>query len=232
MYNYTICNADTDSIMFCKPDQSQFSKEEQLALIKEINDLLPTMIKYDSDGIFKTVVVLKAKNYIMQDEKGKIKTKGSSLKSATLEPILKNMIQDIIDCILQDRIGDVKGVYLKYHEMSQNITDIVPWCSKKTLSPTTFNSTRKNEQDIINAIQDTEYKSGDKVYLYTDVQTIELDEEHKRGAKKGQKKTKEVKVLKLKEHFNGSYYKEHYADRVWKTLCKFETVLDLSKMKE
>ena len=229
-HNFTIANADTDSIMFCKPDMSEFTKDEQQNLLKEINSLLPEMIKYDSDGIFKKVIILKAKNYILMDEKGKIKSKGSSLKSATLEPIMKQMIQEIVDCILQDNVDSIMGIYNRYYNLSQNISDITLWCSKKTLSPTTYNSPRKNEKDIIEAVQGSNYGPGDRVYLYTGTKVIELDEEHKRGSKKGQKKTKKVKFLKLKENFNNDYCKEHYGDRVWKTLCKFEGVIDLNKL--
>jgi hypothetical protein len=224
-YNFTIVGGDTDSIMFCKPDMSMFTKEEQLRLLSEINAILPDQIRYESDGIFTRVIYLKAKNYIMVDEKGKRHIKGSSLKSSKLEPICKQLINECIELLIQDNKEGLKDVYKRYQNMVDNITDISPWCSKKSLSPTTFNSTRKNETDIIDAIKGKEYRSGDKIYLYVTKHTIETGEFYKVGKKKGLPKTKEVSVLKCKEDFDGNYSKEHYLKRLEKTIELFTPVL-------
>jgi hypothetical protein len=224
-HNFRIVGGDTDSIMFCKQDMSPFSEKEQNELLKEINTLLPKEIKFANDGIFSKVIYLKAKNYVMVDQKGKRKVKGSSLKSATLEPIMKEMINEIVELLLNDKQDQVVNVYTKYRQMVENITDITPWCSKKTLSPTTYNSTRKNETDIINALEGSEYGSGDKVYLYTLSKIIETGDFYLVGAKKGQVKTKKVKYLKLKENFNGDHCKEHYRNRIEDCISRFEPVL-------
>jgi len=221
-HNFKIVGGDTDSIMFCKQDMSLFTEEEQEELLKEINSLLPPEIKFANDGVFPKVIYLKAKNYIMMDAKGKVKTKGSSLKSSTIEPILKQMISEIINLILADEIHKIKSVRQKYIDMVDNITDITPWCSKKSLSPTTYNSPRKNEKDIIDALLGSEYKSGDRVYLYTASKIIETGEFYKRT---GLPKTKQVKYLILKENFNNDYCKKHYTNRVIKVASIFQSVL-------
>lgn len=224
-HNFKIVGGDTDSIMFCKQDMSPFSEDEQESLLKEINSLLPKEIKFANDGVFKTVIYLKAKNYVMLDEKGKKKIKGSSLKSSTIEPILKQMMSEIIDCILNDNIQGVTLIYNKYLSMVDTITDITPWCSKKTLSSTTYNSERKNETDIIDAVAGSQYGSGDRVYLYTGRKTVETGEYYKVGEKKGLPKTKTVKYLKLKENFQNDHSIEHYKERVKKVAQIFEPVL-------
>jgi DNA polymerase elongation subunit (family B) len=227
-HNFIICNGDTDSIMICKQDMSSWSKEEQESLLEEINSLLPKEIRFANDGVFTKAVILKAKNYIMIDEKGKRKMKGSSLKSSTLEPALKDMLGEFIEAILADRLQDLMPIYERYINLALGITDISKWCTKKSLSPTTYNSERKNETDIIDAIKGSEYKSGDRVYLYAKSKVIELDEFYKTGPKKGQRKTKKVKVYGLQENFNGDYDKQCYVDKVLATTKRFSTVIDTS----
>lgn len=225
MNKFNLTNIDTDSISFCKQDFSPFNKSEIKDLIKDLNKNFTGLIEFADDGYFPVFIVLKSKNYIMVDEKGNRKIKGSALKSSTLEPILRTMLNEMIDCLVEDRQQDLQTVYSKYLSLAENITDIKPWCSKKQLSPTTYNSTRKNETDIIDALKGSEYKSGDRVYLFTKSKVIETGEYYKVGAKKGQPKTKEVKELCLYERFAGDYSKEHYKDRVYKTATRFESVL-------
>jgi hypothetical protein len=231
-HNFRIVGGDTDSIMFCKPDMAPFSKEEQDNLLLEINSLLPKEIKFANDGIFSKVVYLKPKNYIMIDEKGKRKMKGSSLKSSTLEPALKEMLGEFIETLLNDQQELLPAIYDKYIQRALNITDIKPWTTKKTLSPTTYKSERKNETDIVDAVRGTEYKSGDRVYLYAKSEVIELDAFYKSGAKKGQRKTKKVKVYGLQENFDGVYCKQTYVDKVLATTKRFSTVIDTSIFKK
>ena len=209
-YNFIVNGGDTDSIMFCKPDMSYFSKEEQRRLLDEINSILPDQIRYESDGIFPKVIYLKKKNYIMVDEKGKRHIKGSSLKSSKLEPICKQLINEMIELLIIDNKEEIKNVYKRYQDMVEDISDIGMWCSKKSLSPTTYKSKRKNETDIIDAIKGKEYVSGDRVYLYVDRKTISTGEFYKVGLKKGLPKTKEVNYLVCKEDFKGQYSKEYY----------------------
>lgn len=221
-HNFKIVGGDTDSIMFCKPDMTPFTDEEQNSLLKEINSLLPGEIKFANDGVFSKVVYLKSKNYVMVDSKGKRKVKGSALKSSTLEPIMKQMINEIVELLIIDEEHKIKSVYQKYKDMVDKIGDITPWCSKKTLSPTTFKSDRKNETDIIDAIRGKEYVSGDRIYLFTQSKIIETGQFYKRT---GLPKTKRVTYLTLREDFKGTYSKEHYYNRLEDCIKRFESVL-------
>lgn len=202
-HTFKIVGGDTDSIMFCKEDESPFTENEQKELIAEINALLPEMIKYDSDGMFPRVIYLKTKNYIMVDMNGKRTIKGSSLKSATLEPVLKQMLSEFIDAILEDKKDTLIHIYNRYVNMVDNIVDITPWAKKMSLSPKTFESIRPNETRVVDAIQGTEYKSGDKIYVYRT----------------------DIGLLKLAEQFDGCYNKDAYYEKLYKTTLRFETVL-------
>lgn len=207
--NFTLSNLDTDSISFCKSDMTSFSKTEREFLVSQVNSLFSEEIQFSDDGFFPRFVVLKAKNYIMLDEKGKLKLKGSSLKSSTLEPMLKTMLNEFINVIVYvvdetERNTKLQEIYMKYVMMVHQVTDITPWCTKKTLSATTYASERKNETDIIDAIIGSEYVEGDKIHLFATV-----DEK-----------------WALKEHFTGSYSYDTLYDKIFKTSQRFSTILD------
>ena len=194
---------------FCKPNGSPFNKEEIDSLIKDLNSNYEGLIEFADDGYYPVFIVLKSKNYIMVDEKGKRKIKGSSLKSATLEPALKQMLNEFIDALIEDRQQDMVSIYHKYIKMVRDdITDIKPWSKKMQLSPTTFNSTRANETKVIDAIKCTEYKSGDRIYVYTTSED----------------------TLRLAEQFDGRYDKATYYEKLFKTTKRFETILPVRDM--
>lgn len=178
-HNFILGPVDTDSISFCKPDFSNFSKEEQNNLLNEINAYFPELIKYDHDGYFKTCITLKAKNYILQDFDGKIIYKGSALKSSKIEPALKEFLHKIIDTILEEKFA-YKEIYESYIKEILNLQDINRWASKKSLTSTTYQSQRANETKIIDAIKGTEYKEGDRIFTYFDVNdNLKLAENYK-----------------------------------------------------
>lgn len=206
--DFVLSNADTDSIAFRKQDGSFFSNKERELLLNELNSIFPEKIKFSDDGYFSYFIVLAAKNYIMKNEEGKVKLKGSSLKSSTLEPILKQFINEIIDSLLNDK-NDFQEIYTKYIKMSQNITDIKLWCSKKTLSATTYASKRENEAKIIRAIAGSDYVEGDRIYCFYE----ENDE------------------LVLAENFTGSYNKSRFLEKLYKCTERFEAVIDRCQFK-
>jgi hypothetical protein len=145
----------------------------------------------------------------MVDEAGKRKVKGSSLKSSTLEPKIKQMIQQMVDALLEDNQEKMVNTY---HEniriIRDGIDDIKLWAKKLTLSPKTFDSPRLNETKIVQAIVGTEYKSGDRIFVYT----------------------KPDDTLKLAEHYDGEYDKDTYYEKLYKATLRFETVLPVKEM--
>lgn len=201
--SFTLVNLDTDSIAFCKKDMGKFSKEEYTNLLKDVNSLFPDGIKFAADGEFEVFIVLKSKNYIMYDGE-KIKIKGSGLKSATLEPALKDFLMEIINALVFDKMDQLVPIYNKYVKMALDVKDIKPWLKKMTLSETTFNSTRSNETKVIDAIKDSEYGRGDKIYVYP---TID-------------------KTLKLADNYSGDHDIEVFLKKLHNTGQRFRTILD------
>lgn len=199
--SFVIVNADTDSISFCKQNESEISQEEQTSLLNDINDTLPDLIKYEPDGYFKTVVVVKAKNYILWDGE-KIKYKGSAIKATVKEPALKQFIKDIVDSMINKR-NDYINVYNRYVKEILNIQDIHRWANRKTITPAVLKALRTNELKVKNAIEGTEYMEGDRAYFYYDAN----DE------------------LKLVENFNGDYNKDRLLEKLYKTTLSFNTII-------
>ena len=204
-HNFNVVGADTDSILFCKQDQSPFSKEEQISLLKEINDMLPEHINFEHDGIFSKVIYLRSKNYILYDGK-KIAIKGSSLKSSTLEPIMKEMLDSFIKDIIHNNGENLLDLYLNNIKLVSHVEDIRPYSKKMTLSATTYASKRKNETNLLDAIRGTEYVEGDRVHVYF----------------------KSDGTLKLAEHFDGDYDKDRLYYKFFTCAQRFATVMDMS----
>jgi hypothetical protein len=189
-------------------DGSYIPLEERKALVKEINEVSPEFMLWDDDGYYKKVIILKAKNYILQKEDGKITYKGSSIKDQKKEPALRSFINDIIAEILNETFDYLK-VYNKYVDEILHITDIKPWCSKKTLTSKVLEGTRTNETKVMDAIEDTEYVEGDKMYVFY------LPD----------------KSLCLLENFKGEYDKAKLLKRLHDTVKIFKNILDISQFK-
>lgn len=205
MYNFLISNVDTDSISITKPNGTIFSKEEQTRLLNELNSLYPERIRFEHDGIFNKMIVLKAKNYITYDG-SKIKIKGSGLRDTKREAALREMISKVIDCLLFEKTNLI-DIYNQYIKEAMNVTDIKRWAAKKTITASVLDPQRTNEQKVLDALKDTEYSEGDKRWFFF----MEDDS------------------LCLVERFNGSYNKMRLVEKVYKTMSIFSSVIDMSQ---
>lgn len=203
---FIIANADTDSIAFGKKDGAFFTKEERLELQKEINTLYPENITWDQDGFYPRFIVMKAKNYIMQTEEGKVKYKGSALKSPMLEPALREFLDKTLNAILKGETNYTE-IYNGYVEELLNNPSIERWATRKTISEKTLNSTRANETKIKDAIEDTEYVEGDRIWVYTTVD----------------------KKLALISNYKNDLDLGTYLKKLYQTCKRFETIIDVKE---
>lgn len=204
MNNFQIVNADTDSISFCKSEHAYIPLEERKAFIKEINELSPEFMTWADDGYYKKVIILKAKNYVLQTEDGKIKYKGSAIKAPGKPQALREFIKRMIDLMLEDKTTYVE-LYNEYAKEILNITDIKRWSDRKTLTATTFESQRTNETKMIDAIAGTEYVEGNRIWVYF----------------------KSDDSLSLIENFDGDYSRTKLLKKLHDTVKIFENILDI-----
>lgn len=228
-HNFILSNCDTDSVMFCKEDQSVFTEEEQISLLKEINDLLPEYINFENDGFFPRVLIVKAKNYALYDSK-KIKYKGSAFKSATKEPALAELLIKITEALIYENDSPV-SIYHRYIEEAMNITDISRWAVKKSVTKKLLNGTRKNETKVLDAIDTENVQEGDKIYLYCtiDGQIQDVAKGQPVFYKNGEPKMIPNKVLKQVDEFDGNYDYLHYVKRIYDTVSILKTVVDMDQ---
>lgn len=212
MHNYILGPVDTDSVSICKHDMSPFTKEERDELLLEINSKFPDLIKYADDGYFPRCIALKAKNYILFDGE-KIKVKGSSLKAAQKSQALKDFTNDIIKIMVYtENVVDIntklQELYMKYVHEIMNVRDIRRWSARKTLSSTMQESERANETKVIKALEGSNYREGDRFYIYY------LPDDS----------------VSLAENFNGTYNKVRLLKNLWDTISIFDTVVPVKEL--
>jgi DNA polymerase, archaea type len=201
---FKIVNADTDSISFCKNDSSEFTNIEQIELLKEINLLCPEKIIWENDGIFSKIIIVKAKNYILQTPDGKVKIKGSGLKATMKEKALQQFIKEVINLLLDNKQEELINLYNNYVHKICTLKDITPWCSRKTITHSVLNPERTNEQKVFDAINESEVQEGDKILVYF---------------------TKEGTIKQAKDWQNDhDPYK--LLEKLFKTVSIFESVVD------
>lgn len=205
---FTIVNADTDSFSFTTGNK--FYPPHFKEWIKELNKLFPDQIRWEDDGTYRKVIVVKAKNYVLQDgPTGKITLKGSALKATMKEPALQEFIKRTIGALLEDKNGDLRDIYQDYVRDIHSIDadSIRNWASKKTVTKAVLNPKRTNESRIKEAIQRAQkvVSEGDKIHVYF----------------------KEETELALVETFDGVYSKKKLLGKLFKTAEIFKSILPM-----
>jgi len=214
-HNFTLVNMDTDSITICNRDNSIIDEKNRRELINEINSLLPEMITMDDDGYFDTVIVLKAKNYILYDG-NKIKIKGSALKASGKGDAENQIIKYFINTIIkyhneEERNAQLIEIYNQYIEEAlfiQTSQQMMRWTSRKTISEKIMTSDMENEAKVRRAIDGTDYVEGDRVRVF-----FMPDDS-----------------LKLIDHFDGEYDRRKLLDKIYKTVVIFNTILPVKEL--
>lgn len=206
-YDFFVVNADTDSISICFEDMGEIIESDRQRILDEINALFPERIKWEDDGYYPSVLVLKAKNYVLFDGVKK-KIKGSALKATNKELALKEFIKKAVDNLLVDNIDGVKEEYDNLAVEIHNLKDINRWVSKKTITEAVLNPERTNEQKVNDIIDEDEVQMGDKIYVYF--------------------KDDETNSLGLAEKWQNDHSKSHLTNKLFKTIKIFENVLNLT----
>lgn len=203
-YDFIITPTDTDSISFCKKDQSIFSKTEIDNLLEEINKLSPDKILWENDGLYDVVVTIRAKNYILRQGES-IKVKGSGLKKSTSEKAIKEYFKEFINCLVYDKQEELVPLYNKYVKEAMNVQDMSRWVTRKTITSKVLEGTRTNETKVVDAIKGTDYKEGDRVYTFY----------------------KPDESLCLLENFDGEYDRMKLVKKIHTATKTFSTVIDI-----
>lgn len=198
---YTIVNVDTDSFSYTA--KKKLTDVEFNAEIVDINSRFKDGIVWENDGYYKKVIVVKAKNYVLDDGK-KLTIKGSALKASNKERALQFFINDVIMLLLKNNKDRLFRLYNSYAEEINDIKDMTRWAMKKTITDAVLNPERTQEKKVFDAIQCIHYQEGDKVRLFS----------------------KDPDTLCLVENFDGVYDKDTYFKKLFDTLKVFEPLID------
>jgi len=194
---------DTDSCSFSKQDGSEFTHDEQMTCIDEINDTLPEMIKFSHDGYLTHLLIVRTKNYAYVED-GKKTIRGASLRATSKEPALKAFIIEAIDMLLFEDSPDIHSLYVKYVKKILALDSIDDWCSKRSITNKVFESERANETKIVDAIRGKEFSIGDKIYIYF----------------------RPDGTLGLKSEWTGDHDQSRLLSKLYATMKTFDTVVD------
>lgn len=227
---YKISNCDTDSISFTIG--RDLTKEDRKAILEDLNSQFPSGIRFADDGYFKRVCILKTKNYILWDaDKDEMIIKGSGLKDQKKELALKEMMNEIIESLINKKENELENIYKKYIKEALEPKDIKRWASKKTVTKALLKcadnpDARENERKPYLAIKDIPgIQEGDKVYLYPNIVTMQVETKVQKNGKVKEKIIKET-ALKVVDQWTGDHDTDKLVERVVKTVDIFSGVID------
>lgn len=222
MNNHILCGVDTDSFAICKPDQSLWTPEEKKKFIDYINSKFPPTIYWSDDGEYAKFLVIKSKNYVMVDMKGKRKIKGSALKDQKRSKALLQYTEEFIQLLLDKNNEGLLDLYHVYVKKIMNIEDMTPWTKKLTITDKITrcaghellskeekkeNGIRANESKVWDAIKDTQFQEGNKIYIYF----------------------KEDNSYGLVENFDGNYNRTALLKNLWSITNVFSKVVNMDQ---
>lgn len=194
---YTLVNADTDSISFVPAPGVTMGD-----CLQEINGLCPDMIKWEDDGVYDAVIVVKAKNYLLKSG-DKVTIKGSALKATMKETALRDFLERGLDLLISKDFSGLEEMYLDYVDQIKYLKYIEPWAFKKTVTESVLNQTTPQQVKVYNALQGTHYREGDKFRMF-----YKSDDE-----------------LCLVDRFDGTYEPRRLYQKLYDTLSIFEPIL-------
>ncbi len=108
----TVLEADTDGVYFVPPAGHRHEDDE--TLLAAIADGLPTGIVLELDGRYAAMLSYKAKTYALLDERGQLTLKGSAFRSRGLEPLQRQVIEEVVGLLVAGRGADVKAAIQRW----------------------------------------------------------------------------------------------------------------------
>ena len=110
-----VIEVDTDGIFFVPPAGVN-GEEGERSFVAELSARLPDGITVSMDGRYGKMFSYKKKNYALLGYDDKIRIKGSSLISRSMEQFGRTYIHQCIDYLLNQNIGGVHALYLQMRQ--------------------------------------------------------------------------------------------------------------------
>ena len=109
-----VIEVDTDGIFFVPPERWTGEALER-EFVQKLSDRMPAGITVALDGRYRKMLSYKKKNYALLAFDNKIKVKGSSLISRSMEQFGRNYLHQCIDYLLNNNIDGLHRLYIEYH---------------------------------------------------------------------------------------------------------------------
>jgi len=107
-----VLEADTDGVYFVPPPTHRPDDDD--ALLAALGESLPEGIVLELDGRYAAMLSYKAKTYALLDERGRLTLKGSGFRSRGLEPLQRQIIEEVVGLLVAGRGADVKGAIQRW----------------------------------------------------------------------------------------------------------------------
>jgi DNA polymerase, archaea type len=127
--NAKIIEVDTDGIYFVPPENVK-NEADEARLIASLAAILPTGIELELDGRYPAMFSYKMKNYALLDEQGRLRIKGSGLRSRGLELFQRDWLEAMLLLLLKDEKEKIPELYRRFlDDIEQHRRDIT-WLAK------------------------------------------------------------------------------------------------------
>ena len=128
-----VIEVDTDGIFFVPPAGID-SPEQEAAFVAVLSNTLPEGITVALSGRYRKIMSYKKKNYALLGYENKIRIRGSSLVSRSMEAFGRRYVHQCIDFILNGDIDGLHRVYVEYnHAIRDHAMDVRDFARVETL---------------------------------------------------------------------------------------------------
>jgi DNA polymerase I len=172
--NAKIIEVDTDGIYFVPPADVKTADDEE-RLIAGLGEILPKGIELELDGRYPAMFSYKMKNYALLDEQGRLRIKGSGLRSRGLELFQREWLEEMLLLLLKGEKDKIPQLYQRYLDDIEKHRRDISWLMKtETLQDSLDNYQAKVKAKKRNAAApyelalkaDRPYQPGDQISYY------------------------------------------------------------------
>jgi DNA polymerase elongation subunit (family B) len=111
-----VIEVDTDGIFFVPPEDVK-TEDNELAFVKGLSDAMPRGITVAHDGRYRKMLSYKRKNYALLSYDKRIRIKGSSLVSRSMEKFGLTFIHQCVDFLLNGNVDSLHHLYQEYRQL-------------------------------------------------------------------------------------------------------------------
>ncbi len=197
----TPIEADTDGVLVSVPEG--WSYEDELRLVEEVTAALPAGIQVEHDGRYERMYSHAAKNYVLRDYDGRIRSVGVAFRSSRSEPYGEQFLADSMPFILAEDREGLRALYCDLVErLRRRDVPVQDLCVTMPLTktPERYRAAKRREEpyEVALAGGRTSWRAGERIRYYQAV-----------GGKK-----------KLVEQYADDYDPEPYVKKLRKTYAQ------------